>query len=366
MLPMPSVNASTLNLPTPLLRSLTQPNILPPQKKIYYCGCIILQKQIDISSPKTGCPDHPGFPGIHCQVEAQIEQEQHDAAMVRQRREMQGQIEAFTVGKALKKLKKMEDGMGFQHVMMQNLLDVWLFFVKSVTMFTTYGVSCLFETQSRCWMQWFHHTFQQCWAPPLHSTRWEAKLQDHIGKQSSLADEAKSYLHFEVTPGRITHSGEALLKWHNPLCKTCSCSRDCVSSHPFSTRLHQPWTPRHPERPGRCQKGAGASATADGLREGGSQGGKGLPIQVEIIDFCSSYVYLTWTIMDSLLPIRSHGRLLNSPSLLLTSRPLAAAALTASRAGPSRRSMWMIWISIKSDRFSSSSQLPTWNSLGKQ
>ena len=124
---MSSVNASTLNLPTPLLSSLTQPNILPKKKIIYYCACIILQKQIDISSPKTGCPDHPGFPGIHCQVEAQIEQEQHDAAMVRPRREMQGQIEAFTVGKALKKLKKMEDGMGFQHVMMQNLLDVWLF-----------------------------------------------------------------------------------------------------------------------------------------------------------------------------------------------------------------------------------------------
>ena len=37
---------------------------------------------------------------------------------------------------------------------------------------------------------------------PSRQEAWEAKLQDHIGKQSSLADEAKSYQHFEV-PGGI-------------------------------------------------------------------------------------------------------------------------------------------------------------------
>lgn len=75
------------------------------------------------SSPKTGCPDHPGFPwsrSANCQVEAQIEQEQHDAAMVRQRREMQRQIEAFHSGEGPKETSRMEDGRDFQHVMMQN------------------------------------------------------------------------------------------------------------------------------------------------------------------------------------------------------------------------------------------------------
>ena len=48
---------------------------------------------------------------------------------------------------------------------------------------------------------------------PSPQEAWEAKLQDHIGKQSSLADEAKSYQHFEVPPGGIAHLGETLLKW---------------------------------------------------------------------------------------------------------------------------------------------------------
>ena len=89
----------------------------------------MLRTHENLSSFKTSCPDHPGFPwwrSANCQVEAQIEQEQHDAAMVRQRREMQRQIEAFTVGKVQKEPPRWRMEGSFMDVMTQNFLNVFI------------------------------------------------------------------------------------------------------------------------------------------------------------------------------------------------------------------------------------------------
>lgn len=92
---------------------------------------------------------------------------------------------------------------------------------------------------------------------PSQQEAWEAKLQDHIGKQSSLADEAKSYRHFEVPPveSRIRvkpcwngyNYFWTILYEHVPVLE--------ILCHPilspFSTRPTNP-EPQDPERPGWC------------------------------------------------------------------------------------------------------------------
>ena len=121
------------------------------------------------------------------QVEAQIEQEQHDAAMVRQRREMQRQIEVFheEMGTLQSYILRMEEKCKYHEDEIARRKE----HLKALVMEERLCVAAA---------RMGEHTAEEMKKGHMEEQRsLQAKLQDHIGKQSSLADEAKSYQHFE-------------------------------------------------------------------------------------------------------------------------------------------------------------------------
>eukprot|EP00435_Cladocopium_sp_Y103_P061815 s384_g23.t1 len=134
------------------------------------------------------------------QVQAQIEQEQQDAAMLRQRREMQRQIEVFheEMGTLQSYLLRMEEKCKYHEDEIARRKE----HLKALVMEERLCVAAA---------RMGEHTAEEMKKGHMEEQRsLQAKLQDQIGKQSSLADEAASYQHFEEDAKRSQEQLRAL------------------------------------------------------------------------------------------------------------------------------------------------------------
>lgn len=134
------------------------------------------------------------------QVQAQIEQEQQDAAMLRQRREMQRQIEVFheEMGTLQTYLLRMEEKCKYHEDEIARRKE----HLKALVMEERLCVAAA---------RMGEHTAEEMKKGHMEEQRsLQAKLQDQIGKQSSLADEAASYQYFEEDAKRSQEQLRAL------------------------------------------------------------------------------------------------------------------------------------------------------------
>lgn len=134
------------------------------------------------------------------QVEAQVEQEQHDAAMVRQRRENQRQIEVFheEMGTLQSYVLRMEEKRKYHEEEIARRKE----HLKALVVEERLCVAAARMGQ---------HTAEELKKGNMEEQRaLQAKLQEEMGRQGALAHEAKSYHEFEEEAKKSQEALKAL------------------------------------------------------------------------------------------------------------------------------------------------------------